>query len=74
MKIILNVRQNLRESLSAAILCASVTLTASIAWAEGPLHIARQGSMEAGGTTILCETNDGGDPNSTRWPRPCDGR
>jgi pimeloyl-ACP methyl ester carboxylesterase len=42
---------------------------ASAALADGPLRIARQGSMEAGGTTILCETNDGGDPTSTRWPR-----
>ena len=25
--------------------------------------------MEAGGTTIDCATNDGGDPKSTRWPR-----
>ena len=39
------------------------------AWAEAPLQIARQGSMEAGGRLITCETNDGGDPNSTRWPR-----
>ena len=36
--------------------------------AEEPLHIAKQGSMEAGGRTIDCPSNDGGDPNSTRWP------
>jgi pimeloyl-ACP methyl ester carboxylesterase len=37
--------------------------------AEEPvLRIAKQGSMEAGGKTIDCATNDGGDPNSTRWP------
>jgi pimeloyl-ACP methyl ester carboxylesterase len=37
--------------------------------AEQPvLRIAKQGSMEAGGQTIYCATNDGGDPNSTRWP------
>jgi pimeloyl-ACP methyl ester carboxylesterase len=42
------------------------TLTAS---AEEPvLRIAKQGSMEAGGKTINCTTNDGGDPNSMRWP------
>jgi pimeloyl-ACP methyl ester carboxylesterase len=37
--------------------------------AEEPvLRIAKQGSMEAGGRTIDCPTNDGGDPTSTRWP------
>ena len=37
--------------------------------AEEPvLRIAKQGSMEAGGTTIDCATNDGGDPNSARFP------
>jgi pimeloyl-ACP methyl ester carboxylesterase len=37
--------------------------------AEEPiLRIAKQGSMEAGGRMIDCATNDGGDPNSTRWP------
>ena len=33
-----------------------------------PLVIARQGSMEAGGTVIYCDVNDGNDPNSSRWP------
>ena len=33
------------------------------------LRIAKQGSLEAGGTTIDCATNDGGDPKSARWPR-----
>jgi hypothetical protein len=33
-----------------------------------PLLIARQGSLEAGGRTIYCATNDGGDPTSWRWP------
>jgi pimeloyl-ACP methyl ester carboxylesterase len=32
------------------------------------LRVARQGSMEAGGKTIYCATNDGGDANSQRWP------
>jgi pimeloyl-ACP methyl ester carboxylesterase len=36
--------------------------------AEAPLRILKQGSMEAGGRTIDCPTNDGGDPNSARWP------
>jgi len=38
------------------------------ALADEPLHIARQGSIEAGGRVIECATNDGGDPNSKRWP------
>ena len=44
-------------------------LISAAARAEQPvLRIAKQGSMEAGGQTIYCATNDGGDPNSTRWP------
>jgi pimeloyl-ACP methyl ester carboxylesterase len=40
-----------------------------MAHADEPiLRIAKQGSMEAGGRTINCTTNDGGDPKSTRWP------
>jgi hypothetical protein len=42
-------------------------LTSQAAFAE-PLRIARQGSLEAGGRVIDCATNDGGNPNSTRWP------
>src|SRR5258708_26688674 len=39
------------------------------AMAQEPiLRIARQGSLEAGGRVINCTTNDGGDPDSTRWP------
>ncbi|HEY4317862.1 MAG TPA: hypothetical protein VGN04_09685 [Herbaspirillum sp.] len=34
----------------------------------GPLMVAKQGSMEAGGRVINCTTNDGGDANSERWP------
>jgi hypothetical protein len=34
-------------------------------WADEPvLRIAKQGSMEAGGKTIDCATNDGGDADS----------
>jgi pimeloyl-ACP methyl ester carboxylesterase len=40
-----------------------------VAKAEGPLLIAKQGSLEAGGEMVFCATNDGGDPNSTRWPK-----
>lgn len=51
-------------------LAGSLTTLWSIAalGGEAPLQIARQGSLEAGGRVIDCATNDGGDPNSTRWP------
>jgi pimeloyl-ACP methyl ester carboxylesterase len=46
---------------------------AAPSWAEdvpnAPLVIARQGSLEAGGEMVFCPTNDGGDPNSKRWPK-----
>ncbi len=51
--------------------CAAtaMVLASESARAEDPvLRIAKQGSMEAGGRTISCATNDGGDPNSTRFP------
>src|SRR5262249_2978127 len=38
------------------------------AQAQSPLHIARQGSLEAGGRVIDCPTNDGSDPLSKRFP------
>jgi pimeloyl-ACP methyl ester carboxylesterase len=48
---------------------ALVVLAAGSAMAaDSVLRIARQGSIEAGGSVIDCKTNDGGDPNSTRWP------
>src|SRR5690348_819387 len=47
----------------------TLALQTLLASAEEPvLHIAKQGSMEAGGKTIDCTTNDGGDANSKRWP------
>ena len=49
----------------------ALTVGAMLAASPAPaqeLRIARQGSMEAGGKTILCATNDGGDANSQRWP------
>jgi pimeloyl-ACP methyl ester carboxylesterase len=51
--------------------CAATLLafTGFVAKAEGPLLIAKQGSLEAGGEMVFCATNDGGDPNSTRWPK-----
>jgi pimeloyl-ACP methyl ester carboxylesterase len=53
-----------------ALLCAAgLALLPLATRAEEPLlRIARQGSMEAGGTVIDCATNDGGDANSARWP------
>ena len=45
-----------------------LALAMRAALAEPPLQIARQGSLEAGGSVIECATNDGGDPNSKRWP------
>ncbi|HEY6259810.1 MAG TPA: hypothetical protein VIY51_28870 [Xanthobacteraceae bacterium] len=48
---------------------AALVLVPLTARTEEPvLRIAKQGSMEAGGTTIDCLTNDGGDPKSVRWP------
>jgi len=60
-------------TLSCAIflgLCAAaIGLAPAIARAGDPvLRIAKQGSIEAGGRVIDCSSNDGGDPNSTRWP------
>ena len=33
-----------------------------------PLHVARQGSLEAGGRLVYSATNDGEDPDNWRWP------
>jgi pimeloyl-ACP methyl ester carboxylesterase len=50
-------------------LAASLALAfTSAALADPPIQIAKQGSFEAGGKVIDCATNDGGDPNSKRWP------
>jgi pimeloyl-ACP methyl ester carboxylesterase len=46
----------------------SVLLPACPRAEDAILRIAKQGSMEAGGRTIDCPTNDGGDPKSTRFP------
>src|SRR5262245_10837851 len=48
---------------------AAVLALAGTAYADGPLIIARQGSLEAGGETVFCATNDGGDRASKRWPK-----
>ena len=48
---------------------AAFALANTAAPAQAPVTIARQGSLEAGGETVFCATNDGGDPNSTRWPK-----
>jgi pimeloyl-ACP methyl ester carboxylesterase len=36
--------------------------------AQEPLRIAKQGSIEAGGTVLNCATNDGGSLNNERFP------
>jgi pimeloyl-ACP methyl ester carboxylesterase len=51
------------------LLITAFALASTVAAAQAPLNIARQGSLEAGGETVFCATNDGGDPNSTRWPQ-----
>jgi len=48
---------------------AALALASTMAEADAPLNIARQGSLEAGGEMVFCATNDGGDPNSARWPK-----
>ena len=54
---------------SAILLVTGLMFMPVAARADEPvLRIAKQGSMEAGGKVINCATNDGGDPNSTRWP------
>jgi pimeloyl-ACP methyl ester carboxylesterase len=50
-------------TVTALLLAGSAT-----AAAQEPLRIAKQGSIEAGGEMVHCLTNDGGDPNSKRWP------
>ena len=57
------------RKISLCATAAALVLETLAASAEEPvLRIAKQGSMEAGGKTINCATNDGGDANSTRWP------
>jgi pimeloyl-ACP methyl ester carboxylesterase len=51
--------------LDAALGLGCLSIQAALA---EPLSIARQGSLEAGGRVVECLTNDGGDPNSKRWP------
>jgi pimeloyl-ACP methyl ester carboxylesterase len=50
------------------IVATTLAFALQAAQAQSPLHIARQGSLEAGGRVIDCPTNDGGDPNSKRFP------
>jgi pimeloyl-ACP methyl ester carboxylesterase len=55
----------------AILVCAAAGLLlapAAVRGDEPVLRIAKQGSLEAGGRTIDCATNDGGDANSRRWP------
>jgi pimeloyl-ACP methyl ester carboxylesterase len=53
---------------SVTIAAAALAATLQAAHAQSPLHIARQGSLEAGGRVVTCATNDGADPASKRWP------
>src|SRR5882724_10807117 len=57
----------MKISTTMAALAIAGALAPAIAQ-EPILRIAKQGSLEAGGRVITCPTNDGGDPNSTRWP------
>jgi pimeloyl-ACP methyl ester carboxylesterase len=56
------------KSLMYAAMAGLILSAAPASAEETALRIARQGSMEAGGKTINCATNDGGDANSQRWP------
>ena len=58
----------MRRVISGFAATAMLVLAIRAATAEPPIRIARQGSLEAGGRVIACATNDGGDPNSKRWP------
>ena len=53
----------------AAVLALAGTANAQDPVNKEPLVIARQGSLEAGGETAFCATNDGGDRASKRWPK-----
>jgi pimeloyl-ACP methyl ester carboxylesterase len=58
-----------RKALLIHAAAAALALAPAASRGDEPvLRIAKQGSMEAGGRTIECTTNDGGDPNSKRWP------
>src|SRR5260370_2573096 len=50
------------------IVATTLALVLKAAHAQSPLHIARQGRVEAGGRVMECATNDGGDPTSKRFP------
>src|SRR5262245_24179296 len=59
----------MKTSTVVAAMVALGALAPVMAHADEPiLRIAKQGSIEAGGRTINCTTNDGGDPKSVRWP------
>lgn len=59
----------MKISTTAVALVVLSTLGPVMAHADEPiLRIAKQGSLEAGGRTINCTTNDGDNPKSMRWP------
>src|SRR5262249_10437664 len=57
-----------RTQLVAPAVVATMLLNAVLCLAQEPLRIARQGSIEAGGTPLVCATNDGGSLNNERFP------
>ena len=57
-----------RTQLVAPVVIAATLLNAASCLAQEPLRIARQGSIEAGGTPLVCATNDGGSLNNERFP------
>jgi pimeloyl-ACP methyl ester carboxylesterase len=57
-----------RGSVGILLAIVAVSFPASALATDGPLQIAKQGSLEVGGEFLDCATNDGGDPKSKRWP------
>ena len=54
--------------LVAPLVAVATLLGAAPARAQEPLRILKQGSIEAGGTPLICATNDGGNLNNERFP------
>src|SRR3954471_19487093 len=52
----------------AAIALLATSLAAFRGMAQEPLRSSKQGSIEAGGSPIICATNDGGSSNTERFP------
>ena len=54
--------------LVAPLVAVAALLGAAPVSAQEPLRILKQGSIEAGGTPLICATNDGGNLNNERFP------